>query len=220
MSSLVHFLVAWTNAPYTVAGGVAVLFAAMRAIGVFDLVAGGDGDHDGDHEGDHDGGGDDSDGDDHDAADDDRAAHPASASLPGSLRWQIFAVVLSAVGLSLHARGFPAAPTPGALLWSLPLSALAAYAVTRALGRLLAPLFSSDAQAATSRAALVGKSGVVISTRVTAEFGEIRVRDRSGHDLRLICRLADGAEEAREHEEVVVVERRGDELLVAKLPNA
>jgi len=59
---------------------------------------------------------------------------------------------------------------------------------------------------ATSRAELVGQMGVVISSKVDAEFGEVRVKDKTGHDLRVICKLAAGVREPKEHEEVVFVE--------------
>jgi hypothetical protein len=49
--------------------------------------------------------------------------------------------------------------------------------------------------------------GVVISTKVDAEFGEVRIRDKSGHDLRVVCKLAPGAKSTpREHQNVVVVD--------------
>jgi hypothetical protein len=71
----------------------------------------------------------------------------------------------------------------------------------------LGPILSSKGQEATSRAQLVGQIGVVISSRVDRDFGEVRIRDRSGHDLRVVCKLA---KEARavpvERQSVVVVD--------------
>ena len=48
--------------------------------------------------------------------------------------------------------------------------------------------------------------GVVISSRVSTDFGEVRVKDKTGHDLRVICKLAAGMREPQEHEQVVFVE--------------
>jgi hypothetical protein len=75
------------------------------------------------------------------------------------------------------------------------------------MARLLGPVLSSTKQEATSRAQLIGQMGVVISTKVDAEFGEVRIRDKSGHDLRVICKLAPGAKSTpREHQTVLVVD--------------
>jgi hypothetical protein len=77
------------------------------------------------------------------------------------------------------------------------------------------------AQAATKRSALVGSIATVISRQVTEEFGEVRIRDRSGHDLRLVVKLARevGREIAslREGQEVLVVDvdDRGTPLVSA-----
>ena len=47
---MVGFLIAWANAPFAVAAGVALLFTLLQVTGVLGLIAGG-GDHDGDAEG-------------------------------------------------------------------------------------------------------------------------------------------------------------------------
>ena len=88
--------------------------------------------------------------------------------------------------------------------------------LARRLGRALAP--SEDE--ATSRAELVGQVGVVISSRVDEAFGEIRIRDKTGHDLRLVCRLTSAGTEGRqirvmEKDSVVVVDCERGELVVA-----
>ncbi len=65
----------------------------------------------------------------------------------------------------------------------------------------------------------MGQVGVVISSKVDHEFGEVRIRDKSGHDLRVICKLTKDAKEApSERQNVVVVDcdEKG-ELLVAPL---
>jgi hypothetical protein len=234
--AFLHYLLAWANAPFTVVLGVTLLFAAVSASGLMGLIGGGaDGDgHDvdagGDHDVDADGdGGHDADQDadqdaDHDCDHDNDHDEGARAQSPGlghsilgplgvgkipfSLVWQIFAVTFGVAGLAINSRfwsqniGVPR----GALGVSLPVSLLVGYVVTMIFARLTAPLFASKASEATSRGELVGLSAIVISSKVTRDFGEIRIRDKSGHDLRVVCRLADGAREPREQEHVVVVE--------------
>jgi hypothetical protein len=52
----------------------------------------------------------------------------------------------------------------------------------------------------------VGAIGVVISSRVTGEFGEVRVRDKSGHDVRMVVKLAPRSRDLEEREEAVIVD--------------
>ncbi len=230
--TFIYFLLAWANSPYTIAAGIALLFAAMQWSGLLGLLAGGDhdgadghgdadahgdlhGDHDFDHGADHAG---DHGGDpdaDHDA--EANGTHSVASSFAGvlglgkiplSILWQTYAIVFAVAGLSLHSRylGYPKGPPLGALLFSLPLSVLAGLVTIAILSRVLGPVFSSKDQDATSRTQLVGHVGVVISSKVTRDFGEIRVRDKNGYDLRLICRLADGSRAVSEHKKVVIVE--------------
>jgi hypothetical protein len=85
--------------------------------------------------------------------------------------------------------------------------------------RVLAPIVDDKAQAASRRGDLVGSIATVISTRVTEEFGEVRIRDKSGHDLRLIVKAAkgDSLTELREGKEAVVidVDSRGTPIVSA-----
>ncbi|MFI5300943.1 MAG: hypothetical protein ACHREM_22910 [Polyangiales bacterium] len=223
--SLLHYLLAWANAPFTVVLSVTLLFALVSATGLMGVLGGGEGDADGhdvdhdvdaggDHDVDHDAGGD----GDHDADhEEDAQAHGFGRMLfgplgigkvPFSLVWQIFAVTFGVAGLAINSRfwsqnvGVPR----GALGVSMPVSLIVAYFVTMLVARVTAPLFASKESEATSRGELVGLSAVVISSKVTREFGEIRIRDKSGHDLRVICKLAEGAREPNEQEQVVVVE--------------
>ncbi len=64
----------------------------------------------------------------------------------------------------------------------------------------------------------MGHAGVVISSRIDAEFGEVRLKDKTGHTLRVICRTRD-ERPIPEGREVVIVDwdREGDRLYVAPL---
>ena len=231
---LTRFLVAWANAPYTVALGIVALFALLSASGLMGLLAGGehgggdDGDgadtdgHDVDgHEADHDGGHED--GDDTDDGDDENDAgrHGFAGvllaplgigKLPFSLVWQVYGAVFALTGLGANAKYLDLghAPPLVSLAWTMPLALGAGYAVVAALAKLLGPSFVNKDAEATSRAELVGMVGTVISTRVDADFGEIRVRDKTGHDLRVVCRLAPGHAPAQEKQEIVVVDHDHD----------
>ena len=235
--SLVHYLFAWANAPFTIALGIALLFAALSATGVMGLLIG-DGDGDGDADGGHDGAHDadaDADADhetdaDHDGDDD--ADHETNTSvgqvvfgtlgvgkIPFSVVWQVYAVVFGIAGLGLNTRflkGGSGVPT-SSLLTAAPFAFVVAYVVVALLARLTAPLFATKAQEATSRHELVGESATVISSSVTLDFGEVRIRDKSGHDLRVVCKLAPGVRVPKEHEKVVVVDYEDGHLRVAPL---
>jgi hypothetical protein len=202
--TIIRFLIAWPNAPFTVAFGIAALFALLQVSGVLGLLGGGS-DHDGDHEVDHD-------------VDHDHAGFVGK--IPFALIWQTWAIVFAITGLMLNVLFFGAVSTPMiTLVWTLPAGIVAGAVAVALVSRLLGPVFATRPHEATSRAELVGLSGVVISSRVTDDFGEVRVRDKSGHDLRVICRLAPGSLPPREHDRVVVVEYvdDADALLVAPI---
>ena len=103
------------------------------------------------------------------------------------------------------------------LLWTVPLSVVAAYAIMAAVARLIRPIFATEAQEATTTRQLTGQSGVVISSRANQEFGEIRIQDRSGHLLRLPCRMEPGYPGVPEGGTVVVVGQQGAWLRVVPL---
>ena len=236
MAAARGFLIAWANAPFAIAAGVAAVFALLQVTGVLGLVAGGgdgDADHDvdgsQDHElahdvdADHDAGGDHD--ADHDA--DDRAGVGWSTlalsplgfgKLPFSMIWQTFALVFATIGFGLNLRFLNTGGPPlVSLVWTLPSAFVGAYVAVAGLARFVGPVFSSTEQEATSRAQLIGQTGVVISTNVDAEFGEVRIRDKSGHDLRVVCKLAPSAKGTPvEHEMVLVVDYTAEkgELLV------
>jgi membrane protein implicated in regulation of membrane protease activity len=234
--SLLGFLIAWANVPFAIAAGVAALFALLQVTGVLGLIAGG-GDGDGHAEVDHDVDADvdhdvDADADaDHDAEHDhdagDRGWGAAAIAplgigkIPFSVIWQTYALAFAAIGIGLNLRylGTAAAVPLVSLAWTIPASLLGGYVAVALVARLLGPVLSSKDQEATSRAQLVGQIGVVISSQVDQEFGEVRIRDKSGHDVRVICKLPKGAAKpVREHESVVVIDyepERGELLVEA-----
>ncbi|MDQ3035203.1 MAG: DUF1449 family protein [Myxococcota bacterium] len=215
MSSL-DWLAAWPNVPFTIVGAATLAFALLQASGALGLLGGGDADADVDADVDADADADvDADGD---ADANGGAAHPSvSAALlaplaigrvPLTLTAEIAGLSFAVTGLALNAPFFsdPSGAPLISLAWTLPASALIGYAAAALAARVLAPIVDDRPHAATSRRELVGTIGVVISSRVSDAFGEIRVRDRSGHDVRVVCRLAPECREIAEHEEAVVVD--------------
>ncbi len=221
MRSAVAFVFALGNAPFAIAVGVAMAFALLQVTGLLGVIAGGgegDADHDVDAEADHAGaGGGESDADhdaDHDQEGDGRGWAQAAlvplglGKVPFSVVWQTFALAFAATGLALNSRYLGTdGPPPVTLLWTMPIAFIAGYVATAIVSRVLGPVLSTKGQEATTRAQLVGQMGVVISTKVDREFGEVRIRDKSGHDLRVVCKLADGAKRVpTERQSVVVVD--------------
>ncbi len=233
--TLLDALLSWATLPYLIALGVAVLFAALQLSGVLGLLAGGDhdgdadadGDADGDASADHDG---DADGD-HDADD---AAGASLAShgfsvgadlgvgrVPLSILWQTYALAFAFAGLAANIAVWSArrALPLSTLAWSVPFSLAFGYAVTRLVGRVVGRAVSDPALEVTSRAGLVGKVGVVISSKVDGEFGEVRIPVRTGHVVRVTALVHENEPPIEEQREVVVVEydRARDRLYVAPL---
>ncbi len=203
----VQYITAWANAPFTIAFGIAAGVAVLQASGALSLF--GDHDADGDVDGEVDG---DVEGDVDGEVDGDGESESEHSFLdllgvgriPFSLAWQTGAIAFALTGLLLNANYAGGAPPPITLLWTVPAGIVASLAGIAGAARLLGPLFTP--QEATSREALVGREGVVISSRVTPEFGEVRIRDDHGHDLRVICRLAPGEDSVGEGKHVVVVD--------------
>lgn len=234
--SFLSSLLAWANAPFTVALCVAVVFALMQMTGLLGLLAGGgehDGEHDVDADADHDV---DADADhdvdaDHDADADQDADQPGFGSqllaglgvgkVPLSIIWQTYAVSFGFAGIAANTvyLGRAGALPPVNLAWTLPLAAVFGYVVTRLLGSALGKLLADPKQEATTRKQLLGATGVVISTKIDAEFGEVRLLDKTGHTLRIVCRTREGEERIPEGREVVIVDydRDADRLYVAPL---
>jgi hypothetical protein len=245
--SALAFLTSWGNAPFSIAVGVAALFSLLQLSGVLGLIAGGehghdvdgggdhvgdvggeadhdvDADHDADHDPDHDA--------DHDGENEGRgwaatALEPLGlGKIPFSMVWQSFALAFAMTGLALNARylGMVGGAPVYTLVWTLPVATVVGYATTAAVARVFGPVFSSKGQEATMRAQLVGQMGVVISSKVDHAFGEVRIRDKTGHDLRVICKLAAGAKRVPTERQTVVVvdcEPKSGGLLVEPLDDA
>ena len=225
--SLLHWLAAWANVPFTIAALATLLFGFIQASGVMGLLGGGedaesdadvdaDADVDGEAEVDGDA---DMDGDaDAPSFADAMLAPLAIGRVPLSFTAQTFSISFAASGLVINAF-FLGGPVPLlTLAWTLPSALFFGYFAASVAARLALPVLDDRAQAATNRHQLVGSIGVVISTTVNEEFGEVRVRDRSGHDLRLIVKLAPHSRVLREREEAVIVDlHEGGTLYVAPL---
>jgi hypothetical protein len=243
---VIAFLTCWANSPFAVAIGAVGVFALLQATGLLGLIAGAgesehdvdadvdhdvdadvdhgvgadhdvDGDHDADHDADH----------DHDGDGSERSMAAAVlgamgfGTLPLSMLWQSFALAFAATGIAmnLHYIALPGGPPVHTLLWTAPAAFAGGCTAVMALTKWLGPVLSSKGQEATSRAQLIGQIGVVISSKVDHEFGEVRIRDKTGHDLRVVCKLAKEAKGApAEHQSVVVVDCDADGgLFVAPL---
>jgi hypothetical protein len=227
-----HSLFVWANLPYAIVFTVAILFALLQMTGVLGLLAGGS-DHDADADADHDIDAEhdvdadaDADGD-HDAdadADDSSLGDRFLVDLgvgriPFSILWQTFAVTFGISGLAVNAIVLGRALSTSSLAWSIPLSLFIAYLVTRTTSRLLGRVIGGADQEATSRHGLIGQTGVVISSRVTDEFGEIRAKDPAGNFVHVVCRIRDGETPIPLGREVVIVDYDPDagRLFVAPL---
>lgn len=228
--SLLQWLAAPANVPFTIAALATLLFGAIQASGVMGLF-GGDADSDADVDGDADVDADaDVDGDaDGDADADAEGEAPSFADallaplaigrVPLSFTAQTFSISFAASGLVMNAVFLRDAAVPLVTLgWTTPGALLIGYFAASIAARLALPVLDDRAQAATNRHQLVGAIGIVISTTVSEEFGEVRVRDRSGHDVRLIVKLAPHSRVLREREEAVIVDLdEGGTLFVAPL---
>jgi membrane protein implicated in regulation of membrane protease activity len=227
--STLGFFVALANAPFAVALGVVAIFALLSSTGLLGILAGGgEGDHDvdggdagaeaeadadADADGEH--AADAHDGDAHDGSGHERSlastmlAPLGFGTIPISVIWQTFAFAFALAGYAMNYGylGRQGGPPMLTLIWTLPGGFIAGCIASVGVNRLLAPVLSSKGQEATSRSQLVGQIGVVISSKVDREFGEVRIRDKSGHDVRVVCRLASGAARSpRESQTVVVVD--------------
>lgn len=225
-------LFVWANLPYISVFTIAVLFAILQMTGVLGLLVGdadhdadadadADVDHDIDADADHDV---DADGD-HDADADNDADNDADheqegglggrilidlgvGRVPFSTLWQAFAITFGISGLALNSlvlapRGFTA---PSTLAVTIPIALIISYLVTRTLTRVLGRALAGEHEEASSRKDLIGSTGTVISSQITSEFGEIRVTDKAGRFMHLICRVRESEKSIPAGREVVVID--------------
>jgi membrane protein implicated in regulation of membrane protease activity len=237
--SFVVSLFAWGNAIYTFALATTIGFALLQVSGVLGWLAGAEGDdgdsdhgvdadadhdvdadHDADVDGDHDADSDaDHDGDDADEDDGGSArgilATMGGGRVPFSMIWQTFGATFGLSGLALNTivlAYFGSVPT-WSLLWTLPIALIAAFFVTRFVGGGLARVLAHDATQASSRRDLVGRPAVVISSQLSTQFGEVRIKDKASH-VRVVCKLMNGPP-VSEGTEVVIVDCKKGQLFAA-----
>ncbi|HRI63594.1 MAG TPA: DUF1449 family protein [Polyangium sp.] len=217
-------LFVWANLPYISVFTIAVLFAILQMTGVLGLLVG-DSDHDADADADHDVDADadhdvDADGDhDADADNDGDQEHEGGLGgrilidlgvgrVPFSTLWQAFAITFGISGLALNSlvlvpRGFTA---PSTLAVTIPIALVISYLVTRTLTRVLGRALAGEHEEASSRKDLIGLTGTIISSQITSEFGEIRVTDKAGRFMHLICRVRESEKSIPAGREVVIVD--------------
>lgn len=218
--ALLELLFASASLPYTILLGIALGFALLQTTGVLGLLAGGgDHDHDGSTDADaHVDADADADADADGDADGESDGHGGPLSglgaalgvgrVPLSIIGLCFSLVFSLVGLAVNAtlRGRLGALPTVTLAGSLPVSAVVAFLVTRSLSGALGRLVADPAQEASTLRDLVGQTAIVISSRVDRTFGEVRLRDKSGHVVRVVCELHEDEPAVPEGKEVVVVD--------------
>jgi membrane protein implicated in regulation of membrane protease activity len=140
-------------------------------------------------------------------------------TMPLSIVWQAFAVCFALGGITANAIYFSVARALpiSALAISLPVAAVFAYAATRLVSNVFGRLAPAPGKTSMSRKDLIGKTGIAISSKVSDEFGEVRITDSTGIVHRVICRTLPGEEAIPEGREVVFVDydRERDHLFVA-----
>ena len=103
---------------------------------------------------------------------------------------QVLVICWGATGLLLHDWANAAGPL--ALLWSVPVSGLAALCVARGMAEIFGRVFPQDESSALQRDQLVGRIGTVVYT-VTESSGTVNVRDEYGTLHRLRAHTPEGA---------------------------
>jgi membrane protein implicated in regulation of membrane protease activity len=205
MMALLATLFTWANAPYTTAILVVVFSLLFQIFGLLPwseadhALAGDAGDADGSHtltgdtHHDVDAGHDvdtDHDADHHQDTDGEGVlALLGVGKVPLSIVLQTLFMMFGLVGVSATTL---IAWTTGHLATSylalsVPIALVGGLLLSMATVRAVAHVVPSVSGQAHTRRELVGQSGVVISSKVSAEFGEVRLQDPTGRTLRLVC---------------------------------
>jgi len=209
--SLWQFLNQWWNLPYLVALGLVGVFFLLQLFGVAahaisgdsELDAGAGADHDADADADHDA----------DAGHGfDIAAFLGVGRVPFMVVWLTLFIFAGFAGLFLNCFFLGAG---GAYRgWYFPLSLLGSLAIgamaVRFAARGVHKLVDVGGRGSGARRELQGRIGTVASSRLDAQFGEIRVRDARGDELIVHGRLAPGEPSLERGADVVLVELEQD----------
>jgi membrane protein implicated in regulation of membrane protease activity len=110
--------------------------------------------------------------------------------VPFAVVWQSFLTMFGLVGIFITTLvwTFTDKLSSYYLLFSLPAAVIGGSIFSSGLVRLVARLMPASSGEASRRRDLIGCTGVVISSQISADFGEIRLNDPHGRVLRLICR--------------------------------
>ena len=100
--------------------------------------------------------------------------------MPLSIVWQTLLTMFGITGMVGASLKLP-------LYVTIPVALVACFFLAAAVVRIIARLIPAASGVASARADLVGSMGVVISSKVTAEFGEARIKDSGGRVIRLVC---------------------------------
>ncbi len=141
--------------------------------------------------------------------------------VPMAIVWQTLFTMFGLTGVTVTtvAASLLGPPRPFFLAFSIPISLVVGSVLSASTVRGVARLVPSSSGDATRKRDLVGCTGVVISSRVDREFGEVRLKDPLGRTLRLICHTLPGEPALPEGTEIVVVdyERTQGHLFVSRL---
>ncbi len=245
MTAFLATLFSVANAPYTTALLAVALYVALQLVGLLpwgehgdagadadahaDLDAGADAHGDLDHEVGGEGAAGEAEGDSDGATADVQGPGLLGAlssalgvgRVPLAVVWQTVFTMFGLAGITgtTLLSSFTGGVSAFHLAFTVPFALVTGIALSAAVVRGIARLVPPSSGEASRRSDLVGCLGVVISSRVSDEFGEIRLADPEGRTLHVICRTRAGEPELPEGTEVMVVDRdrEKDHLFVAAL---
>jgi hypothetical protein len=128
--------------------------------------------------------------------------------VPFAVVWQSFLTMFGLVGIFITTVVWTYTDKLSSyyLLFSLPTAVIGGGIFSSGLVKLVARLMPASSGEASRRRDLIGCTGVVISSQVSADFGEIRLNDPQGRVLRLICRTLPTEAPISEGANVMVVD--------------